>query len=119
MDSSNLLASAEAGNGPAPHSILFWRSGENKVVRDGNWKLQVAGKPNKAWLYDLGADPTERRDLATAQPDRVKAMRAMIATHDRDQRKPMWPALIEAPIRIDVPLNVPWKQGQEYVYWSN
>lgn len=47
-------------------------------------------------------------------------MRAMIAAHDRDAtRKPLWPALIEAPIRIDVPLNTPWKPGQEYVYWSN
>ena len=119
MDSASLLASAEAGSGAAPHSILFWRSGDNKVVREGNWKLQVAGKPDKAWLYDLGTDPTERRDHAMAQPDRVKAMRALIAAHDRDQRKPLWPALIEAPIRIDVPLNAPWKKGQEYVYWSN
>ncbi|MBA3880121.1 MAG: sulfatase [Sphingobium sp.] len=119
MDSASLLASAEAGSGAAPHSILFWRSGDNKVVREGNWKLQVAGKPDKAWLYDLGTDPTERRDQAMAQPERVKAMRALIAAHDRDQRKPLWPALIEAPIRIDVPLNAPWRKDQEYVYWSN
>ena len=39
--------------------------------------------------------------------------------HDRMQKRPMWPALVEAPIRIDVPLNTPWRKGQEYAYWSN
>ncbi len=119
MDSASLLASAEAGSGPAPHDLLFWRSGDNKVVRASNWKLQIAGKPNKAWLYDLAADPTERHDLAAAQPERVRAMRALITERDRTLAKPMWPALIEAPVRIDVPLNAPWKKSQEYVYWSN
>ncbi|MBA4772714.1 MAG: sulfatase-like hydrolase/transferase [Sphingomonas sp.] len=126
MDGVSLLASVAAGTGATaaatrvPHDRLFWRSGDNKVVRDGAWKLQIAAKPNAAWLYDLSTDPTERRNLAAAQPARVTAMRAMIAAHDRDAaRKPLWPALIEAPIRIDVPLNTPWKRGQEYVYWSN
>ena len=119
MDSTSLLGLAEAGGGPAPHDRLFWRSGDNKVVRDGAWKLQIAGKPDKAWLYDLAADPTERHNLADAEPARVAAMRALIAAHDREQHKPLWPALVEAPIRIDVPLNAPWKKGQEYAYWSN
>ncbi|MBY0520634.1 MAG: sulfatase-like hydrolase/transferase, partial [Sphingomonas sp.] len=119
IDGVSLLAATEQGTRAVPHTRLFWRSGENKAVREGNWKLQIAGKPNKAWLYDLATDPTERRNLAMSQPARVQAMRAMIAAHDRAQRKALWPALIEAPIRIDVPLNVPWRPGQEYVYWSN
>ncbi|MBX9813326.1 MAG: sulfatase [Proteobacteria bacterium SG_bin5] len=103
----------------APSRTLFWRSGETKAVRAGDWKLQIAARPNKAWLYDLAHDPTERRNLASADPARVAALRALIAAHDRAQGKPLWPALIEAPVRIDVPLNAPWKPGQEYVYWSN
>jgi len=27
--------------------------------------------------------------------------------------------LIEGPIRIDVPLDTPWKAGQDYIYWTN
>jgi hypothetical protein len=102
-----------------PHDLLFWRSGDTKAVRQGNWKLQVARRPNKAWLYDLAADPTEHRNLALADPTRVKAMRALMAAQDKAMPKPLWPALIDAPVRIDVPQNAPWKKGQEYVYWSN
>ena len=29
--------------------------------------------------------------------------------------KPLWPALLEEPIRIDVPADAPWKKGQEFV----
>ncbi|OYY90403.1 MAG: sulfatase [Sphingomonas sp. 28-66-16] len=119
MDGTSLLAAAETGSQTVTHDRLYWRSGDNKAVRDGNWKLQIAARPNKAWLYDLGSDPTEHHNLAAADPARVAAMRAMIVAHDREMPKPLWPALIEAPVRIDVPLNTPWKPGQEYVYWSN
>lgn len=119
MDTVSLLGSAPTSLTAAPHDLLFWRSGDTKAVRHGNWKLQIAKRPNKAWLYDLAADPSERRNLAGADPARVKAMRALIVAQDKTLPKPLWPALVEAPMRIDVPMNVPWKQGQEYVYWSN
>ncbi|OQW76641.1 MAG: sulfatase [Proteobacteria bacterium ST_bin13] len=119
MDTVSLLATAEAKTPAVPHNLLFWRSGETKAVRAGKWKLQIAKRPNKAWLYDLAADPTEHHNLALADPARVAAMRALIAGHDKGMPKPLWPALIDAPVRIDVPLNTPWKKGQEYVYWSN
>lgn len=119
MDTVSLLGPASASLTTAPHDLLFWRSGDTKAVRQGNWKLQIAKRPNKAWLYDLAVDPTEHRNLAAADPARVAAMRALIAAQDKAMPKPLWPALIDAPVRIDVPLNAPWKKGQEYVYWSN
>jgi len=119
MDTVNLFGPAAAKMAMVPHDLLFWRSGDTKAVRQGNWKLQVARRPNKAWLYDLAADPTEHRNLALADPTRVKAMRALMAAQDKAMPKPLWPALIDAPVRIDVPQNAPWKKGQEYVYWSN
>jgi hypothetical protein len=33
--------------------------------------------------------------------------------------RPLWPGLVEAPVRIDVPLDRPWSRGQDYVYWTN
>lgn len=119
IDGVSLLDAAESGVATVPHALLFWRSGENKAVRAGDWKLQIAGRPDRQWLYNLAADPTERHNLAASEPDRVTAMRRLIALHDRAQKTPMWPALVEAPIRIDVPLNTPWRKGQEYAYWSN
>jgi arylsulfatase A-like enzyme len=43
---------------------LYWRSGHYSAVRLGDWKLQMALRPNKVWFYDLRADPTEHRNLA-------------------------------------------------------
>jgi hypothetical protein len=37
----------------------------------------------------------------------------------RTCRRRLWPALIEGAIRVDVPLNTPWTEDQEYIYWSN
>jgi len=43
---------------------LFWRSGHYMAVRVGDWKLQVALRPNKIWFFHLASDPSERRNLA-------------------------------------------------------
>jgi uncharacterized sulfatase len=45
---------------------------------EGNWKLIVPHEPNvrggKPELYDLAKDPTETKNLATTDPDRVKQL---------------------------------------------
>jgi arylsulfatase A-like enzyme len=117
LDGINLLPYLRGE--PEPARTIFWRSGPYRVVRDGDWKLQVAETPNRAWLFNLKDDPTETTDLSAQQPERVAAMRAMIVAQNATVAQPLWPALIEAPVRIDVPLNAPWKEDQEYVYWSN
>lgn len=113
MDSQNILA------GPAKRQALYWRSGDYRAVRMGDWKLQVTKRPEKARLYDLATDPTEQHDLSAQQPQRVAQLRAMIEAQNKGMAKPIWPGLIEGPIRIDVPLNTPWKDGQDYIYWTN
>lgn len=113
MDSENILA------GPATRAAMYWRSGDYRAVRAGNWKLQVTKRPEQARLYDLATDPTEHHDLAAAYPQRVAQLRAMIVLQNKDMAKPIWPGLIEGPVRIDVPSNAPWKDGQDYIYWTN
>ncbi|WP_053554851.1 sulfatase-like hydrolase/transferase [Sphingopyxis sp. 113P3] len=113
MDGENILA------GPAARDALYWRSGDYRAVRAGDWKLQVTKRPETVRLYNLAADPTERHDLAAQQPERVAQLRAMILAQNKDMAKPIWPGLVEGPIRIDVPMNAPWKDGQDYVYWTN
>ncbi len=113
MDSQDILA------GPAARDALYWRSGDYRAVRAGDWKLQVTKRPEKVRLYNLAADPTEQRDLAAEQPQRVAKLRAMIEAHNKGMARPIWPGLVEGPIRIDVPMNAPWKDGQDYIYWTN
>lgn len=113
IDSEDILA------GPAKRQAMYWRSGAYRAVRMGDWKLQVTKRPEKARLYNLAADPTERHDLSAREPQRVAQLAAMIAQQNRDMAKPIWPGLIEGPVRIDVPLDAPWRDGQDYVYWTN
>jgi len=119
IDGINLLPFVGGREVPPQRRTLFWRSGGYETVRDGNWKLQVSQNPARTWLFDLAADPTERTDLSSSRRDVVQHLRAELAAHDRQLTKPLWPALLEEPIRIDVPADAPWKPGQEYIYWPN
>jgi arylsulfatase A-like enzyme len=118
MDSLNLLPMLESGQPIAPRT-LFWRSGQYRVVRDGDWKLQVSENPKRTWLFDLATDPTEQRDLSATMPEKVAELRAKIVAQAAEMPRPLWPALLEGPVRIDVPSNAPWKEGQDYVFWAN
>ncbi len=102
-----------------PHQTLFWRSGAYKVVRDGDWKLQVLERQRQSLLFDLKADPTERHDLAASDPARVAALTRLLAGHDAGQQPAAWPALVHSPIPIDRPLGFPPVKGEAYIYWSN
>ncbi len=88
---------------PSPHDAILSVSTQGPTraaVRMGDWKLIVsgdadgeddgasktkkkgkaaAGKYDSVALYDLSADPSESKNLAAAQPERVKAMRARLA----------------------------------------
>ena len=113
IDSEDILA------GPARRPATFWRSGDYRAVRAGDWKLHVTRRPERARLYNLAADPTERTDLSAREPARVAALRAMIEAQNKGMARPIWPGLVEGPVRIDVPLNAPWRDGQDYIYWTN
>jgi arylsulfatase len=58
------------------HPYLCWEHEGNRAVRQGKWKLVAQFKG--AWeLYDLQADRTETKDLAKANPAKVKALTAI------------------------------------------
>ena len=59
---------------------LFWEHEGNRALRIGDWKLVAKGSNGRWELYDLKDDRTEMKNLAQAQPARVKEM---VATWDR------------------------------------
>ncbi len=69
------LAPAFAGEPLTRTAPLCFEHDGSRAIREGNWKLvSVVGE---AWeLYHLTDDPTEMRDLAASQPQRVSAMAA-------------------------------------------
>ena len=103
----------------APHETLFWRSGHYRAVIHQGWKLHIAGRPQRTWLFDLANDPFERVDLSASEPARVKMLTSMLDEHEAAQAKPLWPSIVEMPVNLDQPLGQPRKQGDEYVYWPN
>lgn len=96
MDSFNLVDFSQR------RELTFWRPGDCRVVRAGTWRLRVVRRPERVWLFNRAIDPTERFNLAA-----------------RHLSGPLWPGLLEAPIRVDVPLNAPGSKDQEFVYWTN
>jgi len=111
-----------------PHDRLFWRSGHYQVVIAEGWKLQRTSRPDKVWLFHLDIDPTEQNNVADQNPDRVQEMMAMLDEHNAAQAEPLWPALLESPIKIDKTIIDPqdegdeydyWDEGDEYIYWPN
>ena len=60
------------GKQRAEHKEIYWRFNRANAVRQGNMKAIRAGK---SWeLYDLQADPTETRNLAKLQPEKVNEL---------------------------------------------
>jgi arylsulfatase A-like enzyme len=119
VDGVNLLPFLSGKAQGRPHQTLYWRSGQYKVLLDGDWKLQSSEAQKKVWLFNLADDPTEQHDLATAEPARVKAMLAKLAAEDAQMVKPLWPSLLQGPIFIDHPSGQPQKPGEEYILWDN
>jgi arylsulfatase A-like enzyme len=119
VDGVDLLPFVAGTAAGIPHRTLFWRSGAYRVVRDGNWKLQSLDLPRRDLLFDLAADPTERSDVAAANPAKVGELRGKLKAHDAEQQPPAWGSLLRGPIPVDRPLGAPGRQGEAYIYWSN
>lgn len=119
IDGVDLLPYITGKTATRPHQTLFWRSGQYKVVLDGDWKLQSSEAQKKVWLYNLAVDPTERHELSKAEPARVAAMLAMLKAQDGQMVKPLWPSLLQGPIFIDHPSGVPQIPGEDYILWDN
>ncbi|KAA1193236.1 sulfatase [Pseudohalioglobus sediminis] len=120
IDGENLLPLA-TGDGAEQwdRETLFWQSGHYRVVRHGDWKLQVAARPDKQWLFNLAEDPTEQNNLAATEPQKLAQLQALLDAHAASARPPLYPAATELSIAIDKTLAEPFAEGDEYIYWPN
>lgn len=116
---------ARAARQPVPRT-LYWRSGPNFAIRDGNWKLWIANRRDPAapimtetalvpdgtkatvsalgqhvMLYDLATDPGEKRNVAEANPQVVAQLRAKLARWDRGNTDPQWTSMRQTTMRYD------------------
>ncbi len=58
-------------------------------------------------------------NLAGQEAQKVAELKSLLADHEKEISKPAWPSLIEGLVTIDHPLNTPFREGDEFVYWAN
>ncbi len=73
LDGTNLMPYLTGKDSAAPHDVLFWRWGGQFAVRQGDWKLLVAGK--RQYLFNLATDPEEHHDQLAQRPELVQSLR--------------------------------------------
>ena len=77
FDGMNLLPIL-SGETTAKPRDLFWSAGGEEgwwAVRSGDWKL--VGEKGKVGLFDLGQDISEKEDLASRMPEKVRELTAL------------------------------------------
>jgi arylsulfatase A-like enzyme len=79
LDGKDIWPTLTAG-APSPHdAILLNTTPTDGAVRAGDWKLVVHTKPKaSAELFNLTADPSERHNLASAEPAKVKELQILL-----------------------------------------
>jgi uncharacterized sulfatase len=122
IDGENLLplmSQGVAAQTEWSRQTLFWSSGHNRIVRHGDWKLQIAARPEKQWLFNLAEDPTEQVNLAGARPDKLSELMALLNAHTANSRAPLYEPEIEGAVAIDKHLALPFEPGDEWVSVPN
>jgi arylsulfatase A-like enzyme len=76
------------------HQNLYWRSGDAKAVRSGDFKLIISGKTHEQWLYNLANDKSETTDLSNQNPEKVKELKVALQNWEKGLVKPLWPNLM-------------------------
>ncbi len=98
---------------------IFWSSGFYKVVRAGDWKLQLNERQDRRWLFNLAEDPTEQVNLVDTRPEKLAELEALIEEHWADARPPLYPHQTESPICIDKTLAERPCDENGYIIWPN
>jgi arylsulfatase A-like enzyme len=116
VDGVDLLPWLRGHRRGSPHPALYWRLGPQMAIRKGDWKLvkahgggtefserKVITTTDGAQLYNLGDDIGETRDLAGAEPGRVRELKEQWDRWNAQLQEPRWfPGRVgdvEAPVR--------------------
>jgi len=92
VDGVDLTPFVTGANPARPHQTLYWRYGPQWAVRHGDLKLVVSrGGSGKPELYDLSEDVGESKDLAAAQPAKVRELQALWDKWSAEQAEPSAP----------------------------
>ncbi|WP_414661786.1 sulfatase-like hydrolase/transferase [Horticoccus sp. 23ND18S-11] len=92
LDGVDLMPYLTGANSARPHATLYWRYGPQWAVRHGDMKLVVSkGGGTEPELYDLSSDIGESKNLASAQPAKVRELQTLWNTWSAEQAPPSAP----------------------------
>ncbi len=93
LDGRDLATLFAAPATTAEPRTFYWRAGQRRAIRHGDWKLvRDAGRRQEgAWhLFNLAADVSEKTDLAAQEPARVAELAALWDKWNSQQSAPLW-----------------------------
>jgi arylsulfatase A-like enzyme len=89
VEGVDLMPFLDGKNPGVPHDRLFWRLCEKSGARVGDWKLVRNGDGSEK-LFDLASDIGEQKDLAAANPEKLKELQAAYSEWDSRNIPPRW-----------------------------
>lgn len=95
MDGVSLLPIFTDSVSTPVHPVLCWRSGYNRAIRSGNWKLITDGLSGNHALYNVKNDKEERHNLYDAEPEIVKQLTQQHAAWESEMMDPQWPRVMD------------------------
>jgi uncharacterized sulfatase len=103
LDGVDLVPSLSGKTTGAPHKFLTWRWIAQSAIREGNWKLLRGGQ--REYLFDLDADPEEKKNLAADNPEIVKRLRAQLES---------WAGELEPPGLATKDMSETWERYYDF-----
>jgi len=106
-----------AGQAESPRTeqdYLAWEIFGNRAVRQGEWKLRWEYEPfgKGAWeLFNLTADPAERKDLAAEHPEKLQALVALWDSYVRTNNVVLPSRSVFETLKDKLPWRVPDDPG--------
>lgn len=77
------------------HDKLCWRSGYNRAIRYGDWKLITDDLSGNHALYNVRTDKEELTNLYNSEPETVESLRKEHAAWEADMMDPRWPRVMD------------------------
>lgn len=106
-DGVNLLPYIFGEEKGEPHKALFWRSGYNRAIRKGDWKMIVDDRNMVLHLYNLSNDKFEMENIRSKYPKVIDELFDELEEWDSEMEKPRWPFVMNYKVIID---------GEQFIY---
>lgn len=90
-DGVNLVSFLSQKDTNSPHPMLYWRSGANKAIRKGDWKLVLNLTDDIMALFNLKDDKSEKNNLASRENAKVQELKTDLANWEKKLVDPLWP----------------------------